>query len=296
MIIDKKYVDIYDQLNKQKDKFKTGKQISDFFIGTGAIGVVFSLIPFIPGVIAIIFGVQNDYSIVMPLWFSCIFVFMGIFIVAQRYSQKITRKVGFSLEQELFLLGYDTLSNIIDYMSHQSSKSAKKKAVQKISELTNLLHNVSFPAMQLIRNDTEIFYSVVINMNKLVTLINRMNKIDTKYQSEIIEAITKLLDYAVTPKFESLVIVNNALLALPVPEKTVGKLGIFKTTVVRNKSIIQYVVVFVLAVVVPYIVYQFDISLGAEPHDAFTPAFSALVFVVMGYLAILNLTRKSQKP
>lgn len=296
MTIDKKYVDIYDQLNKRKNEFKTIKQISDVFSGLGAIGAVFSLIPLIPAAIVAILGVQNNNFIIVPLWFFCIFLFAGMFFIAQRYSQKITQKIGFSLEQEMYLLGYDTLSNTIDYINHRSSKRAKRKVLLKMRQLVDLLNNVSFPAMQLIRNDTDAYLTVVNNMNdRLVSSIDRINKIDNKSEPKIIEAITKLLDYALTPKFEGLILANNALLALPLPEKTIGKLGIFKTIVVRNKLIIQHSVVVVLAVVAPYIVYQFDISLGAQPHDAFAPAFSALVFVVMGYLAILNLTRKSQK-
>jgi hypothetical protein len=157
------------------------------------------------------------------------------------------------------------------------------------------LNNVSSPYMGLIKNDVDVYLSLVNNLfNRLVPSINRIDKIESKQVSEIVEALRKLLDFAIAPKLEKLESANMAFLSLPLPEK-IGKFGIVKTTFVKNRTLIQHSIVVALAIASPYAVYQFDIGLGAQPHDAFVPAFSAIVFVIMAYIGLLNLTKKNQK-
>ena len=279
----------YKKVKKRIWEYKT----RNFFAKIGsfvfALLTLFSLIPLVPIFIVSYLSISSIF--VVPIWIFSLIAFVWMFAIFQKYSRKIEKKFGVTLEEKMFVSAHESQCFLREYLDPEHPIfGSKMKAIRRLKDIDYLLTSTELPNLTIINEETTQLVQLETNLrNRLVPSIVKMQKNNPDANEKISSIIATLVDYLTKPKLGTLTLLNSNLVTLPESkEKGVSR---YITDAVLKRSNARHVFVFSGIAVVSFLASYVDFYyLVASASDAFTLGIGTCIGIVAVYVTYLGLT------
>jgi hypothetical protein len=283
------------QENHEKIYIRIKKRLMDykyhsFFYGlmtmVFAVFFTFSLIPFVPVIIAAILNIPPSSSWIIVLWFLCVVIFGVLFWIFQRLSRRIEEKYGITLEEKMYVLAYQALCYLKESLDPDHPIiGSKSKAERQVQRILTLLGQITIPKVTILKEESVQLLHMWNNLrNRLIPLMRRNPE-------NAVSLLDALLDYLSRPELPRLVMLNRTMESIP--EIVERNIYLDVKNALIKRSNLRHITMFALFTLVAFVIYNVhQIYFNASADSAFQLCLMLWIGLVGIYVSYLGLTKR----
>jgi cell fate (sporulation/competence/biofilm development) regulator YmcA (YheA/YmcA/DUF963 family) len=285
-MVSKELLDAYEKLNTRRELYRKATQRSNSVSGFGAVILLLSLIPIIPSILKLYFGIDFFYSLAVGTLFGLLLIVIG-----QRIERRAPLPPKLSIEEEEFLKVVESLKNLDTYQKQriEFSRIEVVKALSKVEQRIMEPSWGSYPLWRGLTKDVnEKLHLLKRNLKeRLLPNITQGKEEDIKKAYSITE---KLAAYLINPTVSELEDLNESMSELkPFLKEKVPPIPFFD-----RHPYMRHLSVLLLNGLCGFLAFYIGVnSLHISTDNAYIAGTTLFGTLTAGYMAIV--TRRGWK-